>query len=72
MGKEYLETQESPPDKEQSYTKITIGGLEEIDLTKEHKILGTNWNLEEDSIVMKLNKIVEFTRNLEPTKQNIL
>ena len=52
--------------------KITVGGLDEIDPTKERKVFGTNWNLEEDIIVMKMNKIVEFARGLEPTKQNVL
>ena len=72
MKQEHLEKQESASDDKQSYGKITVGGLEEIDPTKEHKVPGTNWNLEEDTIVMKLNKIVEFGRNLEPTKRNIL
>ena len=72
MKQEHLEKQESASDEEQSYAKITVGGLEEIDPTKEHKVLGTNWNLEEDTIVMKLNKVVEFGRNLEPTKRNVL
>ena len=71
MEKDHHEKQEFPPEEEQSYAKITVGGLEEIDPTKEHKVLGTNWNLREDSIVMKLNKIVEFARNLEPTKRNV-
>ena len=52
--------------------KITVGGLDESDPTKERKVFGTNWNLEEDIIVMKMNKIVEFARGLEPTKQNVL
>lgn len=68
MGKENHGKQESPQDEDQSYAKITVGGLKEIDPTKEHKVLGTNWNLGEDTIVMKLNEIVEFARNLEPTK----
>ena len=72
MEKEHLEKQETPPDEEQSYAKITVGGLEEIDPTKEHKVLGTNWNLAEDTIVLKLSKIVEFAWNLEPTKRNVL
>lgn len=72
MGKQHHGKQESPQDEEQSYAKITVGGLEEIDPTKEHKVLGTNWNLGEDTIVMKLNKIVEFAKNLEPTKRNVL
>ena len=61
-------TESVASDQEESYAKITVGGLDEIDPTKEHKVLGTNWNLEDDTSVMKLNKIVEFTRGLEPTK----
>lgn len=64
MQKEHHEKQESPQDEEQSYAKITVGGLEEINPTKEHKVLGTNWNLGEDTIVMKLNSVVEFAKNL--------
>ena len=72
MGKENHGKQESPQEEDQSYVKITVGGLKEIDPTKEHKVLGTNWNLGEDTIVMKLNEIVEFARNLEPTKRNVI
>lgn len=61
MKKEHLEKQESPPDEEQSCAKITVGGLEEIDPTKEHKVLGTNCNLREDTIVLKPSKIVEIS-----------
>ena len=61
MEKEHLEKQETPPDEEQSYAKITFGGLEEIDPTKEHKVLGTNCNLREDTIVLKPSKIVEIS-----------
>ena len=68
LSKEHNGKQESPQDEEQSYAKITVGGLEEIDATKEHKVLGTNWNLGEDTIVMKLNEIVKFAKNLEPMK----
>ena len=52
--------------------KMTVGGLDEIDLTKEHKVLGSNWNLAEDTFVLKLSKVVEFARDLEPTKRNVL
>ena len=65
-------SREKASDQEGSYAKITDGGLDEIDPTKEHKVLGTNWNVEEDTIVMKLNKIVEFARGLEPTKRDVL
>ena len=43
---------------------MTVGGLDEIDPTKEHKVLGSNWNLAEDTFVLKLNKVVEFARDL--------
>ena len=51
---------------------MTVGGLDEIDPTKEHKVLGSNWNLAEDTFVLKLSKVVEFARDLEPTKRNVL
>ena len=72
LKKERLKEQESPSNEDQSFAKLSVGGLDEIDPTKEHKVLGTNWNLEEDIFIMKLNKVVEFARNLEPTKRNIL
>lgn len=71
-GNEHHGKQESPQDEDQSYAKITVGGLGEIDPTKEHKVLGTYQNLGRDTDVMKLNEIVEFVKNLEPTKRNIL
>ena len=51
--------EKNQPQIKKSHAKITVGGLDEIDPTKEHKVLRTNWNLEEDS-------------SLEPTKRNIL
>ena len=51
---------------------MTVGGLHEIDPSKEHKVLGSNWNLAEDTFVLKLSKVVEFARDLEPTKRNVL
>ena len=62
----------SNPD--QSFAKtVTVGGLDEIDPTKEHKVLGSNWNLAEDTFVLKLTgKVVEFARDLEPTKPKVL
>ena len=51
---------------------MTVGGLDEIESTEEHKVLGSNWNLDKDTLVLKLDKVVEFGRNLEPTKRNVL
>jgi hypothetical protein len=57
---------------ESSYAKESIGGLEEIETPKEHKVLGMNWDTDSDTFVLKLTKVVQFARNLEPTKRNVL
>ena len=51
---------------------MMVGGLDEIDPTKEHKVLGSNWNKTEDMLVLKLSKVVEFAKDLEPTKWKVL
>lgn len=57
----------------ESYAKISVGGLHEIDPTQgEHKILGINWNLNSDTLVIKLDKVTEFARSLELNKRNVL
>ena len=55
-----------------SFAKMSMGGLSEIEPRRERKILGLNWDLNEDKIVLKLDKLVEFARDLELTKRNIL
>ncbi|CAB4002376.1 Hypothetical predicted protein [Paramuricea clavata] len=57
---------------DESYAKTTVGGLEEIDPTTEHKVLGLNWNLKNDTFILKLNKISNLGKGLEPTKRNVL
>ncbi|CAB3997663.1 Hypothetical predicted protein [Paramuricea clavata] len=57
---------------ESSYAKESIGGLEEIETPKEHKVLGMNWDTDSDTFVLKLTKVVQFARNLEPSKRNVL
>jgi hypothetical protein len=49
---------------ESSYAKESIGGLEEIETPKEHKVLGMNWDTDSDTFVLKLTKVVQFARNL--------
>lgn len=51
---------------------MTVGGFDEIESIEQHKVLGSNWNLAKDKLVLKLDKVVEFGRNLEPTKRNVL
>ena len=72
LKKEQLKENEPHSNEDQSLAKMSVGGLDEIDPTKEHKVLGSNWNLAEDTFVLKLSKVVEFARDLEPTKRNVL
>ena len=57
---------------DQSYAKMTVGDLQEIQSQEEHKVLGLNWNLDKDTFILKLEKVVEFGENLKPTKRNVL
>ena len=53
MKKKQPKENEPHSNEEQSFTKMTVGGLDEIDPTKEHKVLGSNWNLSEDTFVLR-------------------
>ena len=72
LKKEQPKQNEPQSNEEQAFAKMTVGGLDEIDPTKEHKVLGSNWNLSEDTFVLKLSKVIEFARDLEPIKRNVL
>ena len=72
LKKEQPKENEPCSNEEQSFAKMTVGGLDEIDPTKEYKVLGSNWNLSEDTFVLKLSKVVEFARDLEPRRIKIL
>ena len=72
LEKEQPKENEPHSNEAQSFAKMTVGGLDEIDPTMEHKVLGSNWNLSEDTFVLKLSKVVEFASDLEPTKRNVL
>lgn len=66
----------SPEDvcrEDESFAKISVGGLDEVDNLKgEHKVLGMNWNLNEDVFSLKLDKIADYALDFEPTKRNLL
>ena len=72
LKREQPKENEPHSNEEHSFAKMMVGGLDEIDPTKEHKVLGSNCNLSEDTFVLKLSKVVEFARGLEPTKRNVL
>ena len=59
---------------DKSYSKSTVGNLQEVPLEKEEKILGIRWNYVSDRHMSVFNcqKIVQAARKLEPTKQNVI
>ena len=38
----------------------------------EQKVLGINWNVSSDQIVFSLDELAAETRQLEPTKRNVI
>ena len=57
---------------DESYAKLSVGGLEELSALNEHKVLGQNWNTINDTFIYKLDILAEFAKNLEATKRNVL
>ena len=72
LKKEQPKENEPQSYEDQFFAKMTVGGLDEIGPIKEYKVLGSKWNLGEDTLVLKLNKVIKFARYLEPTKRNVL
>ena len=55
-----------------SYAKYKVGGLGELLVNEETKILGITWHCYDDKFILKLLKIVEFASGLIATKRNVL
>ena len=55
-----------------SYAKYKVGGLDELLVNEETKILGITWHCYDDKIIFKLFKIVEFASSLIATERNVL
>ena len=57
---------------DETFSRVTVGGLEERDINTEQNVLGTNWNYVEDEFLFKFHTHVESARGLNPTKRNVL
>ena len=58
---------------DESYAKLSVGGLEELSALNERKVLGQNWDTVNDTfIIYKLDLLANFTKDLKATKRNIL
>eukprot|EP00112_Aurelia_sp_Birch-Aquarium-sp1_P020995 Seg554.6 transcript_id=Seg554.6/GoldUCD/mRNA.D3Y31 product="Dyslexia-associated protein KIAA0319-like protein" protein_id=Seg554.6/GoldUCD/D3Y31 len=52
---------------DQSFAKISVCGLSEIEVDTQHKILGMNWDLKEDNLILKLSLLAELLYHLTAT-----
>ena len=57
---------------DESFAKLSCGKFDEIETPKEQKVLGLNWNTENDILTLKFGKIVEVGKSLMPTKRSVL
>ena len=58
-------------EEEETYAKSMLGGVEETS-SSEQKLLGVRWNPLKDVFIFDLTKIANYTRDLQPTKRNIV
>lgn len=57
---------------DETYNRLTVGGLDERDNKTEQKVLGINWNYVNDELVFKFQTHVENAELHEPTRRNVL
>ena len=56
----------------ETYERITMGHLVELDMKNEHKVLGLNWNCVSDEFIFRFEAILKLTESLEPTRRSLL
>ena len=56
----------------ETYARITMGHLEELDIKNEHKVLGLNWNCVSDKFILKFEALLKLAESLEPTRRSVL
>ena len=49
---------------DESFAKLSFGKFDEIETPKEQKVLGLNWNTENDILTLKFGKIVACVQTL--------
>lgn len=56
----------------ETYAEATIGHLEELQETYEHKIFAILWNCKTDELLIKFDGVLESAVELNPTKRTVL
>ena len=55
-----------------TYAKTTVGNLEELQETDEHKVLGLPWNCKTDKLLIKFDGVLDGVEELSSTKRTVL
>ncbi|XP_068670918.1 uncharacterized protein [Montipora foliosa] len=56
----------------ETYARVAVGHLEELDMKNEHKVLGLNWNCVSDEFIFKFEALLRLAESLEPTRRSLL
>ncbi len=56
----------------ETYAKTTVGNLEELQETDEHKVLGIPWNCKTDKLCIKFEGVLDGIEEFMPTKRTVL
>ena len=54
-----------------AYAKTTVGNLEELQETDEHKVLGLPWNCKTDKLLIEFDSVLDGVEELLPTKRTV-
>lgn len=55
-----LSEQRSVVEDKEAYARITVGHLEELDMKKEHNVLGLNWDCVSDEFIFKFEALLKL------------
>jgi len=58
-------------EEDKAYVKSMVGAAEETN-SPEQRVLGVRWNTLEDAFIFDLTEIVNFARDRDPTKRNVV
>ena len=74
VGEEESELRSNPSepvDCTETFAQETLGGKQELH-NDEHKVLGVTWNVSSDHFDFSLTELAKQTKNLEPTKRDVV
>ena len=64
-------TEQVVTEEDKTYAKSTLGAVEDTTSTAQ-KVLGVRWNYVNDTFVFEMKEIASLSRDIEPTKRNVV